>query len=272
MDPQTAEHFFRSSDDLAVDFPARDDRPAIQMWDTVGTSPMTRKWAGDYSWIVTVVPTTTDARNAMASNPEGFAYDVSVVVFHKRPLPESADTLYPALGGSTAVYLSAMGANERAVKASVVSTGLNGGELLLTDWGDYFELNAPTTPKYNAFDNLRTGMWVMLCGPHPNSSASEPRFSLNWYQVLSVEPAIAGVYGYNSANPERQRIVALRGPQWPWQASNTSTDASNDLCLAICKGAVAVHTKTIRLERGTGDVSFSSGGSTTTTPILPFYP
>ena len=263
MDPSTAEHFFRGSDDLTVEFPARDDRPGIQAWDTAGTSPMARKWTGDYSWIVTVSPTTNDARNGMATNPEGYAYDVSVVVFYKRPLPESADTLYPTLGINNAAYLSAMGANERAVKASVVSTGLNGGELLLTDWGDYRD--ASNTQKFNAFDSLRTGMWVMMCGPHPNSSASEPRFALNWYQVLSVEPAVNGVWGYDSTNPQNQRLVSLRGPQWPWQPATAPTDVASDLCIAICKGAVAVHTKTIRLESGHSEVGFSSAGKPTTT-------
>ena len=53
-------------------------------------TPLARKWTGDYSWIVTVVPTTNAARDGMARNPEGFAYDVSVVVFYKRVLPDSA--------------------------------------------------------------------------------------------------------------------------------------------------------------------------------------
>ncbi len=81
-----AEHFFRGNDDLTVDLPARDDRPGIQRWDTTnnGQTPLARQWNGDYSWIVSVVPTTNAARDGMAHGPEGFAYDVSVVVFYKR--------------------------------------------------------------------------------------------------------------------------------------------------------------------------------------------
>jgi len=101
MDATMATHYFQGNDDLSYDFPARDDRPAVQTWDTTtangNTIPLARKWAGDYSWIVTVVPTTNAARDGMATNPEGFSYDVSVVVFHKRALPDNADTTYAAL-------------------------------------------------------------------------------------------------------------------------------------------------------------------------------
>src|SRR5262249_12403751 len=82
MDKTTAAHYSRGSEDLSYDFPARDDRPAIQMWDTNGQTPLARKWAGDYSWIVTVAPTSNAARDAIAKNPEGSEYNVSVVVFY----------------------------------------------------------------------------------------------------------------------------------------------------------------------------------------------
>jgi len=75
----------------------------------------------------------------MATNPEGFAYEVSVVVFYKRVLPDNADNAYPNLTnapGNNNVYDSVMGMGERAVGAKVLTTGLNGGELLLTDWSD----------------------------------------------------------------------------------------------------------------------------------------
>src|SRR6185369_1595868 len=82
LDKTMAENLFRGNDDLSVDFPARDDRPGIQTWDTntpVGGSavPLVRKSIGDYSWIVSVAPTTNAARDGMVRNPEGFSYDVS---------------------------------------------------------------------------------------------------------------------------------------------------------------------------------------------------
>jgi hypothetical protein len=274
MDAQMAEHYFRSNDDLSYDFPERDDRPSMQTWDTNtangATTPLARKWAGDYSWIVTVAPSTNAARDGMATNPQGFAYDVSVVVFYKRALPDSADSMYPVLGSKNIDYLSAMSQNERAVKANVISTGLNGGELLLTDWQDVVD----TTGKVvSAFDQLRTGHWIMLCGPHPNSNLTsgtatsgstggEPRFALNWYQVITVEQAQPGLTGYDSARP--QRVISVRGPEWAWQPSATV------LCVAICKGAVAVHSKSIRLESGV-DGAFNNAGGPTTTQN-PYWP
>ena len=285
MDKTTAEHYFRGNDDLTVDFPARDDRPGIQNWDTTTTQsgstvPLARKWTGDYSWIVTVVPSSNAARNGMARDPEGFAYDVSVVVFYKRVLPPDA----PATSLSTANltdYWNVMGQNERAVNATVISTGPNGGELLLTDWD--------TTATTSAFDGLKSGEWIMLCGPHPNSNVNsattpptgEPRFVLNWYQVVSIEGketklnALGTVYPSPTDNLQR-RLITVRGAEWPWQPASNLADysqSSNNLCVAICRGAVAVHTKSIRLENpGSSQVSFGGGGSgasTVPTHMLP---
>lgn len=263
MDPTVAEHYFRGSDDLTVDFPARDDRPGMQNWDTKvsnagDTVPLARKWTGDYSWIVTVTPPTNAARDGMTTNPEGFAYDVSVVVFYKRLLPDNAEAIFQP--PATAVtYQAAMGAGERAVKASVMSTGLNGGELLLSDWGDAKDINGK---PISAFDQLKSGQWIMLCGPHPNSSMSEPRMVLKWYQVVSIEPATSAAGWYYDSTPGAdQRIVTVRGPEWPWQpaygAANAS-NVSNDLCVAICRGAVAVHTRSIRLEAGINEATFNN--------------
>jgi hypothetical protein len=146
--------------------------------------------------------------------------------------------------------MNAAAAYERTVRASIVSTGLNGGELLLEA--------APNTPvDKTVFENLKTGNWIMLCGPHPNSNVvmtpappkGDPKFVLKWYQVLSIET--------DTAEPN-QRLVAVRGPQWPWlPTSNNNWDhdnpeLSNQLCVGICRGAVAVHTKTMRLESNYG--------------------
>jgi hypothetical protein len=250
LDARVAEHYFRGSDDLVTDFPDRDDRPASQNWEVLVannvTHPMARQWTGDYSWIVCVVPTTYAARNGMAQNPESFSYDVSVVVFYKRSLP----AVPPATGTDSDVISSF----ERSVGAKIVSTGLTGGELLLTDLRDI--------PGESAFTNLKAGQWIMLCGPHPNSTTTEPRFVLNWYQVISIDSErTSGILN----DPAIERLVTVRGPQWPWQPSpNGVTDyghLSNDLCVGICRGAVAVHTKTLRL-----DTSRTSGGMAIITP------
>lgn len=245
LDAMQAEHLCRVSDDLSTDFPPRADRPSAQNWEfadlpNVGRTPMGRGSKGDYSWIVCVVPTTSAARDGLARNPEGFTYEVSVVVFHKRVLPAAPATSGPEM--------TDVAGHERAVSVSIISTGLNGGEVLLTDM-DY----QPTSPTPNSqttpFDQLKTGQWMMLCGPHPASTTSEPRFVMNWYQVLSIDKEYPG---YANFNPLRQRIVTLRGPQWPWQPAYTlgyaDGNLSNDLCGGILRGAVAVHTRTFRFE------------------------
>jgi hypothetical protein len=262
IDSVTAAHYFQGSDDLSTELPDRDDRPAAQNWDTLTDAsgaelPMVRQWGGDYSWIVSVVPATTAARNGMARNPESFSYDVSVVVFYKRVLPTVPPMLDPSNNN-----LQATVSQERSVGASIISTGLNGGELLLKDLDEIQE---------SPFRHLRTGQWIMLCGPHPNSTIAtaggtaatgnpniEPRFVLKWYQVLSVETEGLGI-----TDPAKQRIVAVRGPQWPWQPEPNGNlqnynYLSNDLCVGICRGAVAVHTKTIRMENVRGG-SWGSG-------------
>jgi hypothetical protein len=251
LDARMAEHFFRGTDELATDFPDRADRPASQNWDVLvnnqgSTAPLARQWVGDYSWIISVVPTTSAARDGMARNPESFAYDVSVVVFYKRPLPTAPP--------QTSAELLATASFERSVGAKVMSTSLTGGELLLSDLMDGAE---------SAFTHLKAGQWIMLCGPHPNSTTAEPRFALNWYQVLSIDKEGTGVSGFN---PTLNRVVTVRGPQWPWlpaqnltYTANDVSGLSNDLCVGICRGAVAVHTKTLRLgtSRSGGGMAFA---------------
>jgi hypothetical protein len=271
LDKALADNISRVSDDLATDLPARDDRPVSQSWDVDATSgaPLARKWTGDYSWIATVVPTTNAARDGMARNPEGFDYDVSVVVFYKRPLPIAVP--------NTPSDIQEAVSHEREVGAKIISTGPNGGQILLTDMNDVFDRSAkPVSP----FDQLKVGQWIMLCGPHPNSSLTEPRFVMNWYQVLSVEGTNSKLNAYGSDSPPApagdpdRRLITVRGVQWPWQPATDPTyttglnSLSNDLCVGIFKGAVAVHSKTLRLESQSGN-AFGSGMSTFTPPNVP---
>jgi hypothetical protein len=258
MDVSSAEHYFVGNDDLAADLPTRDDRAARQNWDAVDldgdgdVDPLGRQWTGDYSWIVCVVPTTNDARNGLARNPEAYSYEVSVVVFYKRALP------------STTAFRSSQpeaAGNERTVAASVVSTGLNGGEVLLRNVGD----NAT-----NPFEQLRKGEWMMLCGPHPTSTVTQPRFFLNWYQVLSIENERSDIIN----DPTTERLVAVRGPEWPWQPAASGDlrdyyDLPNSVCGGIFRGAVAVHTRTMRLESARGGAGMAlSPGPTVPPPPL----
>ena len=235
LDKVMAAELCQMKDDLSYDFPNRDDRPATAAYEmsTDKTVPLVRPWRGDYSWIATVAPSTDEARDRIPFSTESVICDVSVVVLHKRTIPGN-------FTGATADYPD-LSSPERSVAASVVSTGLNGGELLLRDTGDGLVSG-------DAFKNLKSGYFIMLCGPHPNSSPSAPRFVLLWYQVIAVDSSLGSII----TDSTKQRLVTLRGPEWPWQPApggpRDFTHLSSDLCVGIVKGAVAVHTRSIALQ------------------------
>jgi type II secretory pathway pseudopilin PulG len=256
-----AGNLFSSKDDLALDLPDRADLPSVQRWDvqdlggTSGVVPLARQWRGDYSWIITVAPSTMAAWDALADGGRGYDYNVSVVVFYKRPI--SRVDLFATTSNELTEAGTALWRQERAVRAKVVSAGLSGGELLLER-----PLNASGTPAdglaASPFDVLKVGEWIMLCGPHPASVDTNPRFVLQWYRVIAIDgegqqlDAVGNpVYGSGWDGVER-RHVSLRGPQWPWQPAENGpgddTNLSNWLCVGIFPGAVAVHTRTMRLE------------------------
>jgi hypothetical protein len=254
MESPVAWSLFNGTDDLAFEVPLQGDQPAMQMWDLDSNgAPMSRQWIGDYSWIVSIAPTSNAAQLALASNPQSYAYDVSVVVFYKRGI--SSKKLIAngeAIEGATSLR-----DRERMVKAQVVSTGLNGGEMRLK--------NANVPGATDPFRQLRAGQWVMVCGPHPASGDLEPRFALNWYQVMAIDDDGVGMTPV--LDKVNERVVTLRGPEWPWQPQASATDLSNNLCVGIMPGAVAVHTKTLRLEPRRGPAmgsgwSFGTGPST----------
>jgi len=255
----TANRLFSSRDDAAVELPGGADNPAEMRWQSTladlsgsgsgAATPLARQSRGDYSWIVTVAPSSDKARDALATDPSAYEYNVSVVVFYKRVVP----TTDPKdLNQAKNVNQDLLRNSERTVTASIVSTGLNGGEVLLTRLATAMPYQDPPP---SPFDSLKVGQWIMLCGPHPASTDLAPRFVLNWYRVLSIQgederlDAAGNAAGAGWDGKER-RLVSLRGPQWPWQPAEPgyTYDLSNYLCAGIFPGAVAVHTRTMRLE------------------------
>lgn len=241
-----AEDLFRADEDHAVMLPDTSDDPSRLRWDTWdddndpsnGVFPASRQARGDYTWIISVSPGSAQARDALATQPDAYPYDVSVVVFHKRVLGQ---------GGEGALR------EERLVDARVVTTGTSGGELLL----ERRDTNLDADIEESPFEELRTGQYVMLCGPHRLSTPSNPIFFLQWYKVLNIESSgehqLGGTNNTTTLNADERVLVGLRGPDWPWQPTGdlTQTDQlANDLRVAIIPGAVAVHTKTMRLEAG----------------------
>jgi hypothetical protein len=256
-----AEDLFSSHDDLTIDLPAAQDQSSTQPWQVDASTPtnplpLARQARGDYSWFITVVPKTVEARNALASSGGGQAYDVSVVVFYKRVL----NRVDPVSDTEARDARNLLFQQERSVRAQVLSTGPSGGEVLLTayDGGGGGPNDSPTE---SPFTNLKVGEWMMLCGPHPNSTDLAPRFAMNWYRVLAIEgkdqKLDSNGVPTNAANQPERRRVALRGPQWPWQPGVL---LSNWLCGGIFPGAVAVHNKTIQLESSTAFGGSGGGG------------
>jgi prepilin-type N-terminal cleavage/methylation domain-containing protein len=213
-----AQSLYTSGDDIAFDLPEEGDNPSQQQVvkgrDTNNNVvAVARQNRGDYSWMAMVAPTQSDAREAIGLNPSAYYFDVSVVVFYKRPIA-SVDT------------------SESLVHGTIVSTGTGGGEILLTKLD---------TKDADPFAELKTGQWVMVSGPHPASTDVEPLFFTQWYRVLAVDDEERGPI----VDANNQRLIGLRGPDWPWRIVDGKTPMVR---VGIFPGAVAVHTKTMRLE------------------------
>jgi prepilin-type N-terminal cleavage/methylation domain-containing protein len=215
-----AQRIYSSSDDLAFSVDD-EDVPTRQRvigpdtnGDQVPDSAVARQSRGDYSWMAMVAPTQSDAREALALDPSAYYFDVSVIVFYKRPI-------------------STIDSSEALVNGNIVSTGTGGGEILLDSAG-----------IDDAFEELKEGQWVLVSGPHPSSTRENPLFFSQWYRVLVIddEPDGSVVGDIKFGDAERQRRIGLRGPDWPW------TKVGSVVRVGLFPGAVAVHTKTMRLE------------------------
>ena len=128
MDSQSR-MLFQANDDLTQFLPTNGDNPARQRLETYfdnnnNAVAAKRQSNGNYSWIISVSPGSSEARDALATHPDAYQYDVSVVVFHKRVFQANDES-----NGNNPIkgVLEA----ERLVNAKVVTTGISGGELLL---------------------------------------------------------------------------------------------------------------------------------------------
>jgi hypothetical protein len=252
MPPAVADLIFRSGDDLVFEIPDQGDQPARLLYDDFdhdadpGTPPLPirRQTSGDYSWLVTIGPCYSFETKYQQTEPKyrpfnylatgrdpALAHKVSVVVFHKR------DLLFPSGTGAETEL------NERQVIAHVLSSGPDGGEVRLTADDDPRELNG-----------MRTGEWVLMFGQYPLDESLSPvqrRWFMEWYQIVAMD------LGYDDAPTgvaEGTRIVSLKGPRWPYSTKDVIRMASGNVPasllprVGLVKGAISVHTKTMRLE------------------------
>lgn len=233
MSTSTAETIFRLRDELAVELPEDGDQPARQLWelDKTGTATdprLTREWQGNYSWLATVVPSSTDGIAALQPTDNGYGstfYEVSVAVIYKRDT-----TIDPTLGRENP---------ERSIRAE-----LNiGGELVL------FGPDRQTVDA--AVKDVRPGEWIAVAG----INQSNGDFLLRWYRLLSldtetenpndsdyIDPGLLNA----PSNPAYRRAM-LDGPEWPPPPGGAV--AVINLRAIIIPGVTTVATQALPMER-----------------------
>ncbi len=240
MTPAVAETIARLRDDVANETPEQDDRPGTQRWamvdlnspptpkDPSDDTPLARSFAGNYSWIATIVPTamaapltvgpTTGTNALQPAHPQfsSAVYDVSVAVFHKRAdLPS--------------------GESERAIDAS-----LNiGGELVIhaVDSAD------GAAAVDNAVKDLFPGQWVAVAGMHPTNGL----FLLKWYKLQSLDDETISEEVSPGSGPYALRRAMLEGPDWPAPPAGATT--VQNLRAIILPGVISVVTHQMTMER-----------------------
>ena len=86
-------------------------------------------------------------------------------------------------------------------------------------------------------------------------------FFSRWYRVVAVEGKhtklnIDGSVNTPPSDNLNRRLLTLRGPAWPWEINSQDPELqelSQDLRVGIFPSAVAVHSRTMRLEGGAGN-------------------
>ena len=239
MNSRVGETIFRLHDDVVNELPKQDDRPAIQRWsvDTGGYSLeepwqhtlLARQYAGAFSWLATVVPTSAESLAALQPLNSRFGsdlYEVSVAVFNKRePLPPSA-------------------ANERVIEAQM----LQGNELVI--YGTHADRDLAAEDVNTAVKDIRAGNWIAVASVQPTTG----RFLMRWYRILSIDDETQENQQIldNSGNlvgsyPVRRAM--LDGVDWPLTklgASNVRADLNARAILL--PGVISVATQMLPME------------------------
>ena len=212
MTTPVAEVIFRLRDDLAVSLPERDDAPGIQRWNVDGAGNLlTRQYQGNFSWLATIVPQTTEALLGLQpAVRKGHLYDVSVVVFYKRDTTPSAES-------------------ERLIQAEMLSNG----EIAIYATGS----NAIPIVD-SAVKEIKAGDWIAVMGVNQTTGL----FMLKWYRLLSLDDETNTVD--LSSSTEQGRHAMLTGPDWPLQAGS-----GRNLRAAILPGVASVVTRAMTLEK-----------------------
>jgi len=222
-----AETIFSLRDDLAVELPDEADRPGVQRWSTSdpNNTPidptddllLARQYNGNYTWLATVVPTTSKALLGLqpANSSYGqYSYDVSVVVFRKRDMVPSATS-------------------ERLVDAVL----LPGREVELFVQG-------ATDPAVldQALDEIRPGNWICILGVNQANGD----FVMKWYRLLSLDDETSKNLDIEAATSDQYyRRAMLIGPDWP---ARTAQNEVINLRAIVLPGTISAVTRQLQME------------------------
>lgn len=246
LTPRVGETIFRLHDDITNELPKEEDRPGIMRWVSVDRNPTTgnqnntpkyaaddtllaRQYAGNYSWLATVVPTSVESLAALQPINSRFGsdlYEVSVAVFNKRePLPPSAAT-------------------ERLIEAQM----LQGNELIL--YGKGVPAVQAAENLDNAVKDIRAGNWIAIAGVHPTTG----RFMMRWYRILSIDDEtqenqqiLDNTGNYTGSYPIRRAM--LEGAEWPLAKLNAAGVRGDINARAILlPGVISVATQMLPME------------------------
>ena len=178
-------------------------------WDDI---PLSR---GDYSWMMTVIPSITDF---------GATTTVAVVVFYQRT------PIVPAFNFSARAGKAPI---ERCVNVEPIS--MSGDFRLYWTAGE----GDPDIP------NIHAGDWIMFFGrlvvhePGTPPPAPQPGPKIvQWYQVLAVDDGPQ----YDSTSGVWERAVTLAGPNWD------SSGVLSAPFAVVLHRAVGVYQKTVQLK------------------------
>jgi hypothetical protein len=233
-DKLLADSLFQLEDDFVYLRPGLDDvsqlnipgvkndrsLPAMQRFDYNGTTAVKRQSLGHLSWMATLVPR-VDLSTGLASDD----YSLSVVTFYDRPTDLQLSTF--ASGGNENLL-------ERAVSIYATS-GDGGGEVVL--YCPSASINAATAA---ARLKIRQNHWVLLSGTVTTGISPPTTVSrFQWYRVAQCDNEVEFASG--GGLPDRYQVyVSLIGPDWDTSVFNRAV---------IVEGVVAVHEKTIRLDK-----------------------
>lgn len=212
-----AEAIFQSRDDVIVTPGTTPESATTAKFDTA----VRRDYQGEYSWAAMIAPTSPGVKPLSVSG-YGVPYSeqscqLSIIVFYRRSLSTLVDKDTISIA-----ELPAGITRERTVNVvSFDGGGIAGGEVTIKPTGAYDAM-------------VKIGEYVLMYqAPSGTIGQSDYKpYRAQWYRVLGADKFVAS----------NNRQITLTGPDWD------TSNGYNTPQIIIFDGAVAVYTKSIRLE------------------------